>query len=53
VALGTTREKRDKRYDNELNIDGHRVLRLTWEDMNDERFTLDLVARALGIHRLF
>ncbi|MGH2699414.1 MAG: DUF559 domain-containing protein, partial [Actinomycetota bacterium] len=45
--------KRDKRYDNELNINGKRVLRLTWEDMDDEAYTLDIVARALGIRRLF
>ena len=53
MALGTTREKARQAYDNELNIDGNRVLRLTWEDLNDERYTLDLVARALGIRRLF
>jgi very-short-patch-repair endonuclease len=48
------REKlRDRRYDNELNISGKRVLRLTWEDMQDEDYTLDIVARALGIRRLF
>lgn len=46
-------KKRDKRYDNELNINGKRVLRLTWEDMDDEAYTLDLVARALGIRRMF
>jgi very-short-patch-repair endonuclease len=46
-------KKRDKRCDNELNINGKRVLRLTWEDMDDEAYTLDLVARALGIRRLF
>lgn len=46
-------KKRDKRYDNELNIEGKRALRLTWEDMDDEAYTLDLVARALGIRRLF
>lgn len=46
-------KKRDKRYDNELNINGKRVLRLTWEDMDDEAYTLDLVARALGIRQLF
>jgi very-short-patch-repair endonuclease len=45
-------KKRDKRYDNELNIEGKRVLRLTWEDLDDEAYTLDLVARALGIRRL-
>ena len=49
------REKvRDKRYDNELNIGGNRVLRLTWDDLTaDAAYTIDLVARALGIERLF
>jgi very-short-patch-repair endonuclease len=49
------REKvRDKRYDNELNIGGNRVLRLTWDDLTtDVAYTIDLVARALGIERLF
>ncbi|MGH2775986.1 MAG: DUF559 domain-containing protein [Actinomycetota bacterium] len=46
-------KKRDKRYDNELNINGKRVLRLTWEDLDDETYVLDLMARALGIRRLF
>jgi very-short-patch-repair endonuclease len=48
------REKvRDKRYDNELNIGGNRVLRLTWMDLTaDAAYTTDLVARALGIARL-
>jgi hypothetical protein len=45
---------RDKRYDNELNIGGNRVLRLTWDDLtSDPSYTIDLVARALGIRRLF
>lgn len=49
------REKvRDKRYDNELNIGGSRVLRLTWVDLTqDESYVQDLVARALGIRPLF
>lgn len=45
---------RDRRYDNELNIGGRRVLRLTWEDLTRaEDYTIDLVARALGIRPLF
>jgi hypothetical protein len=45
---------RDRRYDNELNIGGNRVLRLTWVDLTtDAAYTIDLVARALGIERLF
>ena len=49
------REKvRDKRYDNELNIGGNRVLRLSWVDLTQhEAYTQDLVARALGIKPLF
>jgi len=49
------REKvRDKRYDNELNIGGKRVLRLTWVDLTrDVAYTTDLSARALGFKRLF
>ncbi|MGH2699613.1 MAG: DUF559 domain-containing protein [Actinomycetota bacterium] len=50
---GRREKKQDRRYDNEQNISGNRVLRLTWEDMQDEDYTLDLVARALGIRRLF
>ncbi len=46
---GRREQKRDKRYDNELNISGKRVLRLTWEDLDDEDYTLDIVARALGV----
>ena len=42
-------KKRDKRYDNEINISGRRVLRLTWEDLeHDEEYVLDVVGRALG-----
>lgn len=51
---GRIEQKRDKRYDNELNIRGKRVLRLTWEDlMTEETYVLDVVARALGIQGLF
>ncbi|MGH2701121.1 MAG: DUF559 domain-containing protein [Actinomycetota bacterium] len=51
---GRRERKRDKRYDNELNISGRRVLRVTWEDLRfDETYTTDIVARALGIQRLF
>lgn len=51
---GRRERKRDKRYDNELNIGGKRVLRLTWEDLTcDESYTLDVVGRALGIRPLF
>jgi very-short-patch-repair endonuclease/predicted transcriptional regulator of viral defense system len=51
---GRIEQKRDKRYDNELNIHGKRVLRLTWEDLTtDEDYVLDVVGRALGIQRLF
>ncbi|CAN5752261.1 hypothetical protein BH20ACT23_BH20ACT23_19670 [soil metagenome] len=46
--------KRDKRYDNLLNVSGKRVLRLTWEDLTEDReYTLDLLCRALGIDPLF
>lgn len=45
-------KKRDKRYDNELNVNGKQVLRLTWEDLDDEAYIFDLMARALGIRRL-
>ena len=45
--------KRDKRYDNLLNVSGKRVLRLNWEDLTEERdYTLDLLRRALGLHPL-
>lgn len=45
--------KRDKRHDNELNISGKRVLRLTCEDLTLEKdYTLDVVARALGREKL-
>ncbi len=51
---GRREQLRDKRYDNELNIGGKRVLRLTWEDLTrDEAYTLDVVGRALGIRPLF
>ena len=51
---GRREHLRDKRYDNELNIGGKRVLRLTWEDLTrNEAYTLDLVGRALGIRPLF
>jgi len=51
---GRREVKRDKRYDNELNIGGKRVLRLTHDDLvHDEDYTLDVVARALGIQRLW
>ncbi len=50
---GRSERKRDKRYDNELNIGGKRVLRLTWEDLTVEKaYMLDTVARALGIQAL-
>ena len=46
--------KRDKRYDNHLNVSGQRVLRLTWEDLKtDEAYVIEIVARALGIQALF
>jgi very-short-patch-repair endonuclease len=46
--------KRDKRYDNLLNISGKRVLRLNWEDLTVEReFTLELLRSALGLIPLF
>ena len=46
--------KRDKRYDNHLNVSGQRVLRLTWEDLKrDEGYVIEIVARALGIQTLF
>ena len=46
--------KRDKRYDNLLNISGKRVLRLNWEDLTVEReYTLELLRRALGLVPLF
>jgi very-short-patch-repair endonuclease len=46
--------KRDRRYDNLLNISGKRVLRLNWEDLTLERdHTLDLLRRALGLRPLF
>jgi len=45
--------KRDKRYDNLLNVSGKRVLRLNWEDLTRERhYTLDLLRQALGLRRL-
>jgi very-short-patch-repair endonuclease len=45
--------KRDKRYDNLLNVSGKRVLRLNWEDLTEERdYTLDLLRRALGLHQV-
>jgi very-short-patch-repair endonuclease len=51
---GRRERMRDRRYDNELNIGGNRVLRLTWIDLTtDAAYTIDLVARALGIERLF
>ena len=51
---GRREVKRDKRYDNELNIGSKRVLRLTYDDLvHDEAYTLDVVARALGIQRLW
>jgi len=51
---GRRERMRDKRYDNELNIGGNRVLRLTWLDLTtDAAYTIDLVSRALGIERLF
>lgn len=51
---GRIEQKRDKRYDNELNVGGQRVLRLTWEDLTaDEDYVLDVVGRALGIKRLW
>jgi very-short-patch-repair endonuclease len=51
---GRIEQKRDKRYDNELNLRGRHVLRLTWEDLTtDEPYVLDVVGRALGIKRLF
>lgn len=44
---------RDRRYDNLLNISGKRVLRLNWEDLTlHEEYTVDIVARALGIQTL-
>jgi very-short-patch-repair endonuclease len=45
---GRREQIRDRRYDNELNIRGDRVLRLTWADLQDEEYLVDLVARALG-----
>jgi very-short-patch-repair endonuclease len=46
--------KRDRRYDNLLNVSGKRVLRLNWEDLTLERdHTLDLLRRALGLRPLF
>lgn len=46
--------KRDKRYDNHLNVSGQRVLRLTWEDLKtDEGYVIEIMARALGIQALF
>ena len=51
---GRREQLRDKHYDNELNIQGKRVLRLTWEDLtHDGAYTLDVVGRALGIRPLF
>ena len=51
---GRIEQKRDKRHDNELNLHGKRVLRLTWEDLTvDESYVLEVVGRALGIKRLF
>ena len=51
---GRIEQKRDKRYDNELNLHGKRVLRLIWEDLStDEPYVLDVVGRALGIRPLF
>jgi very-short-patch-repair endonuclease/predicted transcriptional regulator of viral defense system len=51
---GRIEQKRDKRHDNELNLHGRQVLRLTWEDLTtDEAYVLDVVGRALGIKRLF
>jgi len=51
---GRREKKRDKRYDNELNISGTRVLRVTWEDLRfDETYTVNIVARALGLQSLF
>jgi very-short-patch-repair endonuclease len=50
---GRREQVRDRHYDNELNIGGKRVFRLTWSDLQDEAYTRDVVARALGIRRLF